>query len=204
MCEADRRNGKMKCRKRGVEFGLGESRRCDTVGRGNESVMNIDANVARVSCPWNDNCRQDVGAQQSSSRCRCFRRVVRYSALVGGIGYGILHRRTLQAKADAKAAHAEYKHKEQLIQKAKEAYKNKLVAKQSDSGSEYHAQKPGKNSRHGSRKPSVRLGKVPDQARAGQQVKELFIYHRSCRKLKRKDTRIFMMLVRRVRLPEAT
>lgn len=63
--------------------------------------------------------------------------MVRYSALVGGIGYGILHRRTLQAKADVKAAHAEYKHKEQLIQKAKEAYKNKLVAKQSDSGSEY-------------------------------------------------------------------
>ncbi|TKY88501.1 hypothetical protein EX895_002489 [Sporisorium graminicola] len=60
--------------------------------------------------------------------------VVRYSALVGGIGYGILHRRTLQAKADAKAAHAEYKHKEQLIQKAKEAYKNRLVAKQSDTG----------------------------------------------------------------------
>ncbi|SPO24303.1 related to TIM11 - subunit E of the dimeric form of mitochondrial F1F0-ATPase [Ustilago trichophora] len=60
--------------------------------------------------------------------------VVRYSALVGGIGYGILHRRTLQAKEDVKAAHAEYKHKEHLIQKAKEAYKNRLVAKQSDTG----------------------------------------------------------------------
>lgn len=63
--------------------------------------------------------------------------MVRYSALVGGIGYGILHRRTLQAKEDVKAAHAEYKHKEHLIQKAKEAYKNRLVAKQSDTGSKY-------------------------------------------------------------------
>ncbi|EST05356.1 ATPase, F0 complex, subunit E, mitochondrial [Kalmanozyma brasiliensis GHG001] len=60
--------------------------------------------------------------------------VVRYSALVGGIGYGILHRRTLQAKEDIKASHAAYKHKEHLIQKAKEAYKNRLVAQQSNSG----------------------------------------------------------------------
>jgi F-type H+-transporting ATP synthase subunit e len=73
-------------------------------------------------------CKRRSGSQ---------RQVVRYSALVGGIGYGILHRRTLQAKADVKAAHAEYKHKEQLIQKAKEAYKNRLVAKQSSSGGTY-------------------------------------------------------------------
>jgi F-type H+-transporting ATP synthase subunit e len=74
-------------------------------------------------------CKRRSGSQ---------RQVVRYSALVGGIGYGILHRRTLQAKADVKAAHAEYKHKEQLIQKAKEAYKNRLVAKQSSSGGTYN------------------------------------------------------------------
>lgn len=65
--------------------------------------------------------------------------MVRYSALVGGIGYGILHRRTLQAKEDIKAAHAEYKHKEHLIQQAKEAYKNRLVAKQNTSGGTYLA-----------------------------------------------------------------
>ncbi|KAJ1026954.1 hypothetical protein NDA16_002247 [Ustilago loliicola] len=68
--------------------------------------------------------------------------VVRYSALVGGIGYGILHRRTLQAKEDIKAAHAEYKHKEHLIQKAKEAYRNRLVAKQSNSGVETDPEHP--------------------------------------------------------------
>lgn len=63
---------------------------------------------------------------------------VRYSALVGGIGYGILRRRTLQAKEDIKAAHAEYKRKEQLIQKAKQAYKDRLVAQQTNSGGTYN------------------------------------------------------------------
>lgn len=73
----------------------------------------------------------------SSSPRLTLHQVVRYSALVGGIGYGILHRRTLQVKADVKAAHAEYKHKEHLIQQAKEAYKNRLVAKQSATGGTY-------------------------------------------------------------------
>ncbi|PWN23809.1 hypothetical protein BCV69DRAFT_296122 [Microstroma glucosiphilum] len=53
--------------------------------------------------------------------------VVRYSALVGGIGYGILHRRTLQGVEDKNFAQAEWKRKENLIKEAKEAYKNRLV-----------------------------------------------------------------------------
>lgn len=53
--------------------------------------------------------------------------VVRYSALVGGIGYGILHRRTLQGVEDKNFAQAEWKRKENLIREAKEAYKNRLV-----------------------------------------------------------------------------
>ncbi|EPQ29515.1 uncharacterized protein PFL1_02734 [Pseudozyma flocculosa PF-1] len=60
--------------------------------------------------------------------------VVRYSALVGGIGYGVVHRRTLQAREDDKAAQRAYKHKEDLIKQAKKAYAQKLVAKQSDTG----------------------------------------------------------------------
>jgi F-type H+-transporting ATP synthase subunit e len=52
---------------------------------------------------------------------------VRYSALVGGIGYGILHRRTLQGVEDKNFAQAEWKRKENLIKEAKEAYKNRLV-----------------------------------------------------------------------------
>lgn len=48
-----------------------------------------------------------------------------------------MHRRTLQAREDDKAAKAAYKHKEELIKKAKAAYAQKLVAKQSDSGGKY-------------------------------------------------------------------
>ncbi|KAK0545546.1 F1F0 ATP synthase subunit e, mitochondrial [Tilletia horrida] len=62
-----------------------------------------------------------------SSSCR----VVRYTALVSGIAYGITHRRTLQKRLDAAAEKAEYKRKEELIAKAKEAYKNRLLAQQS-------------------------------------------------------------------------
>ncbi|CAO1629821.1 unnamed protein product [Sympodiomycopsis kandeliae] len=56
--------------------------------------------------------------------------VARYSALVGGIGYGILHRRTLQAKEDARYEKSQIKKREDLIAKAKEAYRNKLAADQ--------------------------------------------------------------------------
>ncbi|PWN51579.1 hypothetical protein IE53DRAFT_386039 [Violaceomyces palustris] len=58
--------------------------------------------------------------------------VVRYSALVGGIAYGISHRRTLQAREDVKAAKAAYKHKEDLIKKAKEVYAQRQVAVKAD------------------------------------------------------------------------
>lgn len=53
--------------------------------------------------------------------------MVRYSALLGGISYGILHRRTLQSKADKAAEQHQYQHKVELIEQAKEAYKEKLV-----------------------------------------------------------------------------
>lgn len=59
-----------------------------------------------------------------------FSQVARYSALVGGIGYGIVHRRTLQAKEDARFEKAETKRRDDLIAKAKEAYKNKLAEQQ--------------------------------------------------------------------------
>ncbi|WFD01776.1 F1F0 ATP synthase subunit e, mitochondrial [Malassezia obtusa] len=48
--------------------------------------------------------------------------VVRYSALIGGIGYGIFHRRSLQKDWDAKALLHEQKQREELIKKAKEEY----------------------------------------------------------------------------------
>lgn len=70
--------------------------------------------------------------------------VVRYSALVGGIGYGVLHRRTLQAREDKKFEKAEYKRKEDLINQAKEAYKQRLVLQAQNAksgGGEYSAQR---------------------------------------------------------------
>lgn len=45
----------------------------------------------------------------------------------------MLHQRTLQAKHDVHQAHAAYQHKQHLIAKAKDAYKNRLVAQHNDS-----------------------------------------------------------------------
>ncbi|CAO1618902.1 unnamed protein product [Parajaminaea phylloscopi] len=53
--------------------------------------------------------------------------VARYSALVGGIAYGVVHHRTLQQREDKRYAQAEWKRKEDLIKQAKEAYKTKLA-----------------------------------------------------------------------------
>merc|ERR1712130_181189 len=55
--------------------------------------------------------------------------VVRYSALVAGIGYGIVHRRTLQAKYDENLRQKELKRQEALVKEAKEAYAKLHVAK---------------------------------------------------------------------------
>ena len=55
---------------------------------------------------------------------RCLQ-VVRYSALVGGIAYGILHRRTLQKEADTHAVEHEAKQRESWIEQAKQEYAKK-------------------------------------------------------------------------------
>lgn len=54
--------------------------------------------------------------------------MVRYSALVGGIGYGILHRRTLQKREDVRALAAEKKHQEHLKIKAQKEKDAKILA----------------------------------------------------------------------------
>ncbi|CAH1757057.1 1149_t:CDS:2 [Entrophospora sp. SA101] len=61
----------------------------------------------------------------------CSEKVVRWAALVFGITYGFVHHRSL-AHAEAKnKAIANYKHKEELISKAKAAYAAKLAEKSS-------------------------------------------------------------------------
>ncbi|AEO70115.1 1a8c9fb9-5724-4bdb-8978-1a1f2c0b1404 [Thermothielavioides terrestris] len=48
--------------------------------------------------------------------------VLRYSALGLGIFYGFYHQRSITASQKAAAAQREYEHKQELINKAKEAY----------------------------------------------------------------------------------
>ncbi|KAI5116429.1 hypothetical protein M0805_000208 [Coniferiporia weirii] len=49
--------------------------------------------------------------------------VVRYSALLGGVFYGIAHRRTLLKVKDEERAHHALHEREALVQRAKEAWK---------------------------------------------------------------------------------
>ncbi|WFD27023.1 F1F0 ATP synthase subunit e, mitochondrial [Malassezia nana] len=55
--------------------------------------------------------------------------IVRYSALVGGIAYGILHRRSLQAKYDERVHQKAVRQQEDLIKKAKAEYAKLQAAK---------------------------------------------------------------------------
>ncbi|EDP45361.1 hypothetical protein MGL_0350 [Malassezia globosa CBS 7966] len=55
--------------------------------------------------------------------------VVRYSALVAGIGYGIVHRQTLQAKYDEHVQKMAIKRQEDLVKQAKEEYAKIRAAK---------------------------------------------------------------------------
>ena len=51
--------------------------------------------------------------------------VVRYTALLGGVFYGIVHRRSLQKAHDAEVKHHAIHEREHLIAQAKEAWKKK-------------------------------------------------------------------------------
>ena len=55
--------------------------------------------------------------------------VVRYSALIAGIGYGIMHGQKLQAKYDDRVEKQTIKHREDQIKKAKEEYAKIRAAK---------------------------------------------------------------------------
>jgi len=51
--------------------------------------------------------------------------VVRYTALIGGIFYGITHRRNLQAKAEGRALDHELHRRETLLEQARKAWAEK-------------------------------------------------------------------------------
>ena len=61
--------------------------------------------------------------------------VVRYTALLGGVFYGIVHRRSLQKAHDAEVKHHAIHEREHLIEEAKEAWKKKQQS--SKDGGEY-------------------------------------------------------------------
>jgi F-type H+-transporting ATP synthase subunit e len=64
---------------------------------------------------------------------RTHAQVVRYTALLGGVFYGITHRRTLQKEADAARIDHAVHDREHLVARAKEAWKQKQAdAKSSD------------------------------------------------------------------------
>ncbi|KAH7886229.1 ATP synthase E chain-domain-containing protein [Phlebopus sp. FC_14] len=58
--------------------------------------------------------------------------VVRYSALLGGIFYGIYHRRSLQKAHDLEKEHHAIHYREQLILQAKDAWRQKQESSKGD------------------------------------------------------------------------
>jgi len=58
--------------------------------------------------------------------------VVRYSALLTGVFYGIVHRRTLQKAHDEEKKHHALHEREHLIVQAKEAFKKQQEGAKSD------------------------------------------------------------------------
>ena len=65
--------------------------------------------------------------------------VVRYTALAAGVLYGFSHRRTLQKQHDTDKAHHKAHQQEELLAKAKEAWKQKQAASATVDESEYIA-----------------------------------------------------------------
>ena len=61
--------------------------------------------------------------------------VLRYSALIFGVFYGFQHQRSITSHGKAAHAQAEYKHKEDLIQKAKLEWSKKSLPKESKTAS---------------------------------------------------------------------
>ncbi|ORY34790.1 hypothetical protein BCR39DRAFT_514782 [Naematelia encephala] len=63
------------------------------------------------------------------------RNVVRYTALLSGIGYGLVHQGTLQTKYDAEKELAAEKRRTHLIEEARKAYLSKIATEKAGSSS---------------------------------------------------------------------
>jgi F-type H+-transporting ATP synthase subunit e len=73
---------------------------------------------ARVAECWKQVRREEEPLKLNRSLAQ----VLRYSALGLGIFYGFSHQRSIRASERAAAVQREYEHKQELINKAKEAY----------------------------------------------------------------------------------
>jgi len=58
--------------------------------------------------------------------------VVRYTALFTGVFYGVMHKRTMQAAHDQKKELAAHHQHEELVAKAKDAWRQKQSSKSGD------------------------------------------------------------------------
>jgi F-type H+-transporting ATP synthase subunit e len=61
-------------------------------------------------------------------------KVVRYTALLTGVLYGVIHKRTLQAAHEQKHEHQSRHRHEQLVAKAKDAWRQRQTPKSGDDG----------------------------------------------------------------------
>lgn len=59
--------------------------------------------------------------------------VVRWTALISGVFYGLVHQGTLQVQYDAQKMHRQAEHRQHLIGEAKKAYIAKLAAEKAGS-----------------------------------------------------------------------
>lgn len=88
-----------------------------------------DVNGARSECetaPTHSRC-EPLWKSASKLNNADIAKVLRYSALIFGVFYGFQHQRSITNHAKAAHAQAEYKHKEDLIQKAKLEWAKKTL-----------------------------------------------------------------------------
>lgn len=69
--------------------------------------------------------------------------MARYTALIGGIGYGIVHRRTLQKREDTRAEQAAKRHEEKIQADKKREQEQSILAavRSGGSGGEFDIEK---------------------------------------------------------------
>ncbi|KAM0754454.1 hypothetical protein T439DRAFT_352470 [Meredithblackwellia eburnea MCA 4105] len=99
-------------RERPQSFSATENETRSVAGNGSVAAIVVLAEEVGMSANQPDGQNQLLG-------------VTRYSALVFGVLYGVLHRRTLQAKYDADVEAADLRKREHWVEQAKKAWAQK-------------------------------------------------------------------------------